>query len=190
HGDMIEWVAGKDGGNVTKVDAATMTVHSGYGSIKADVINAIPAQKAAALAFTMGLTNESGFCPVNMLTFESTIKKEVYVIGDASIAGAMPKSGHSASSQGKICAAAIVNELAGLPMRPVQHVNTCYSLVSGHYGISVAGVYSLQDGKIAEIKGSGGVSPKDASADFRQMEASYALGWYASITKDVWGTGA
>ena len=69
-------------------------------------------------------------------------------------------------------------------------VNTCYSLVAGNYGISVAGVYSLQDGKIAEIKGSGGVSPKDAKPEFRQMEATYALGWYASITKDVWGTGA
>jgi sulfide dehydrogenase [flavocytochrome c] flavoprotein subunit len=48
----------------------------------------------------------------------------------------------------------------------------------------------LQEGKIAEIKGSGGVSPKDAKAEVRQMEASYALGWYASITKDIWGTGA
>lgn len=190
YGDMIEWVAGKDGGKVTKVDAATMTVYSGYGNVKADVINAIPAQKAAALAFKMGLTNESGFCPVDMLTFESKLKKDVYVVGDASIAGAMPKSGHSASSQGKICAAAIVNDLAGLPMQPAQHVNTCYSLISKDYAISVAGVYSLQDGKIAEIKGSGGVSPKDANADFRKMEANYTLGWYASITKDVWGTGA
>jgi sulfide dehydrogenase [flavocytochrome c] flavoprotein subunit len=187
---MIEWVSAKDGGKVTKVDAASMTVYSGYGDIKADVINAIPAQKAAALASKMGLTNESGFCPVNMLTFESTVKKDVYVIGDACIAGAMPKSGHSASSQGKVCAAAIVNDLAGLPMQPAQQVNTCYSLVASNYGISVAGVYSLQDGKIAEVKGSGGVSPKDANADFRQMEATYALGWYASITKDIWGTGA
>ncbi|MBP7901050.1 MAG: FAD-dependent oxidoreductase [Gammaproteobacteria bacterium] len=187
---MIEWVSAKDGGKVTKVDAASMTVYSEYGNIKADVINAIPAQKAAALASKMGLTNESGFCPVDMLTFESKLKKNVYVVGDASIAGAMPKSGHSASSQGKICAAAIVNDLAGLPTEPAQHVNTCYSLVAGNYGISVAGVYSLQDGKIAEIKGSGGVSPKDAKPEFRQMEATYALGWYASITKDVWGTGA
>ena len=75
-------------------------------------------------------------------------------------------------------------------MQPAQHVNTCYSLISKDYAISVAGVYSLQDGKIAEIKGSGGVSPKDANADFRKMEADYTLGWYASITKDVWGTGA
>lgn len=188
YGDMIEWVAAKDGGKVTKVDVDTMTVHSEYGDVKADVINAIPAQKAAPLAFQMGLTNDSGFCPVDMKTFESAIKKDVYVIGDACIAGAMPKSGHSASSQGKICAAAIVNTLAGLPVQEANHVNTCYSLISDKYGISVAGVYSLQDGKIAEIKGAGGVSPKDADAHFREMEATYTFGWYASITHDVWGS--
>lgn len=188
YGDMIEWVAAKDGGKVSKVDANAMVVHADYGDVKADVINAIPAQKAAPLAFAMGLTNDSGFCPVDMKTFESTIKKDVYVIGDACIAGTMPKSGHSASSQGKICAAAVVNALAGKSTPEASHVNTCYSLVSDKYGISVAGVYNLQDGKIAEIKGSGGVSPMDADANFRQMEANYALGWYASITHDVWGS--
>jgi sulfide dehydrogenase [flavocytochrome c] flavoprotein subunit len=186
YGDMIEWVPGKDGGKVSKVDANTMTVYSDLGDIKADVINAIPAQKAGALAFKMGLTNDSGFCPVNMLTFESTLKKDIHVIGDASIAGAMPKSGHAASSQGKTCAAAIVNLLAGKDVLQPTHVNTCYSLVSDKYGISVAGVYMFSDSKIVEIKGAGGVSPKDADANFREMEAIYASGWYNSITNDIW----
>ena len=112
------------------------------------------------------------------------------MLGDAALMGAMPKSGHTANSQGKACAAAIVNNLAGLPMEPAQHVNTCYSLVASNYGISVTAIFSLQEGKIAPIKGVGGVSPKDADLEFRQMEAAYALGWYASMTKDIWGTGA
>jgi sulfide dehydrogenase [flavocytochrome c] flavoprotein subunit len=186
YGDMIEWVPGKDGGKVSKVDVSTMTVHAEMGNVKADVINAIPAQKAGAIAFKMGLTNDSGFCPVNLLTFESTQKKDVHVIGDASIAGAMPKSGHAASSQGKTCAAAIVNILAGKDVLQPTHVNTCYSLVSDKYGISVAGVYMFSDSKIVEIKGAGGVSPKEADATFREMEATYAAGWYSSITNDIW----
>jgi sulfide dehydrogenase [flavocytochrome c] flavoprotein subunit len=65
------------------------------------------------------------------------------------------------------------------------YVNTCYSLVSPDYGISVAAVYRYSDDKgIYKVEGSGGVSPMDGDADFRQQEARYAKGWYDSITAD------
>lgn len=187
YGDMIEWVGVADGGKVSKVDVASMTVFSEMGEIKADVINAIPAQKAGALAFKAGLTNASGFCPIVAGTFESTLKKNIHVMGDASIAGTMPKSAHSAVSHAKMTAAAIVNSLEGKGVLSPVHVNTCYSLVSDKYGISIAGVYNVQGEKIDEIKGAGGVSPHDADAAFREMEATYARGWHSSITQDVWG---
>ena len=41
-------------------------------------------------------------------------------------------------------------------------INTCYSLVAPDYGISVAGVYAPTGGQLAEVPGSGGVSPSDA----------------------------
>lgn len=188
YGDMVEWTGVNDGGKVSKVDVSTMTVYAEAGEIKADVINAIPPQKAGALAFKAGLTNETGFCPVNPTTFESTIKQDIYVIGDAAIAGAMPKSAHSAVSHAKMTAAAVVNALAGKPSFATINANTCYSLVSDNYAISIVGVYSVQDGKIGEIKGAGGVSPAKADSDFRAMEAVYAKGWYSSITQDVWGS--
>lgn len=187
YGDMVEWTGVNDGGKVSKVDVNSMTVYAEAGVIKADVINAIPPQKAGALAFTAGLTNETGFCPINPTTFESTLKKDIYVIGDAAIAGAMPKSAHSAVSHAKMTAAAVVNALTGKTAFSTINANTCYSLVSDKYAISIVGVYSVQDGKIGEIKGSGGVSPVKADADFRAMEAVYAKGWYSSITQDVWG---
>jgi sulfide dehydrogenase [flavocytochrome c] flavoprotein subunit len=187
YGDMIEWVSSTDGGKVSKVDVSTMTVYAESGDVKADVINAIPPQKAGELAFKLGLTNESGFCPVNPHNFESTLKKDVHVIGDASIAGAMPKSGHAASTQAKICAASIVNAFVGTDAADPTYVNTCYSLISDKYGISIAGVYAVQNGKLEEIKGSGGVSPKDADASFRELEATYTKGWYNSVTRDIWG---
>lgn len=189
YGDMIEWVPGTQGGQVESVDVAERTLYSqgGFTSFKGDVINLIPRQRAGAIAQTSGLVNESGWCPVNQLTFESTLYKGVYVIGDASIAGAMPKSGHSANSQGKLVAAAITLDLLEQPMQTPSHVNTCYSLIAPDYGISVAAVYRYQDGSIQSVKGAGGVSPADATADFRLQEARYTRGWYQSITEDIWG---
>lgn len=186
YGDMIEFIPAIDGGVVTKVDVNTMTVYSDYDTVKADVINIIPPQKAGKLAFTAGLTDESGWCPINQETFESTIHRDIHVIGDASIAGKMPKSGHSAASQGKMCAAAIVSQINNWAMPRPKNVNTCYSLIAGDYGISVAAIYEMQDGKIGKVKDSGGVSPTGADEAFRKMEANYARGWYKSITADLW----
>ena len=188
YGNMIQWVAGIDGGKVTKVDAEKMMVYSDYENIKADVINFIPNQKAGKLAFDAGLTNESGWCPVNQETFESKIHSDVYVIGDAAIAGGMPKSGHSAASQAKMCAAAIVSNMHNTAMPRPKNTNTCYSLVGSDYGISVAMVYEMKDGVISGVEGAGGVSPGNADMNFRKMEANYARGWYASITADVWNS--
>lgn len=189
YGDMIEWVPGTQGGQVESVDVAERTLYSqgGFTSFKGDVVNLIPRQRAGAIAHTTGLADESGWCPVDQLTFESSLHKGVYVIGDASIAGAMPKSGHSANSQGKLVAAAITLDLLDQPMEIPSHVNTCYSLIAPDYGISVAAVYRYQDGSIQSVKGAGGVSPTDATADFRLQEARYTRGWYQSITEDIWG---
>ncbi|MFN2308387.1 MAG: FCSD flavin-binding domain-containing protein [Gammaproteobacteria bacterium] len=189
YGEMIEWVPGTQGGQVESVEVATRTLYSqgGLTHFQGDVINLIPRQHAGAIAHTAGLADASGWCPIDQLTFESTLHKGVYVIGDASIAGAMPKSGHSANSQGKLVAAAITLDLLGEPMQTPSHVNTCYSLVAPDYGISVAAVYRYQDGAIKAVEGSGGVSPADAPAAFRTQEAHYTRGWYQSITQDIWG---
>lgn len=184
---MIEWVAKDSGGNVEAIDVKNKIVRTEFDEVKADVINYIPPQKAGKLAFTLGLTNDSGFCPVNQETFESTIQKDVYVIGDSSISGAMPKSGHSASSQAKLCAANIVRTMAGYEAISKKNVNTCYSLIAPDYGISVAAVYDFVDGKIVKVKEGGGVSPTGANPGIRAQEAIFTQGWYKSITNEVWG---
>lgn len=184
---MIDWTSKDSGGQVEKIDVKNKIITTGFDEIRADVINYIPPQKAGKLAFTLGLTNKTNFCPVNQATFESTIHKDVYVIGDSSIAGAMPKSGHSASSQGKLCAANIVRDLAGLDAISKKNVNTCYSLLAPDYGISVAAVYDFVDGKIVKVKEGGGVSPMNATRGERMQEAMFTDGWYKSITNEVWG---
>ena len=46
---------------------------------------------------------------MNATTFESTLHKDIHVLGDACIAGGMPKSGFAANSQGKVTAMAVVD---------------------------------------------------------------------------------
>jgi len=183
--DMIEWMPGSQGGMVTKVDTKTMTVVASGDENKGDVISIIPPQKAGNIAEKMGLTDKKGWCPIDQKTFESKQQKDIHVIGDASIAGKMPKSGYAASNQGKVCAAEIVAAFQGKTLDVSSWVNTCYSLVTPTYGISVAAVYRLSDNAIVPVKGAGGVSPRDAVNSVRRMEAFYAQGWYNSIISDV-----
>ncbi|MGE5155015.1 MAG: FCSD flavin-binding domain-containing protein [Bdellovibrio bacteriovorus] len=185
YGDMIEWVSGAEGGIIESIDPKTRTLTGSVEEFKADVINLIPHQKAGVLAEKAGLTNETGWCPVNQQTFESSLHPNVYVIGDAAIAGAMPKSGYAANSQGKVCAAAIVAAVNGQPAPAPSYVNTCYSIIAPDHGISVAGVYQLQDGKIVEVPGAGGLSPADADARTRAVEVKFAIGWFRNITADM-----
>ena len=187
YGDVIDWRAVSKGGKVLSVDAETMTVNTSAGPVKGGVINVIPPQRAGKIAFAAGLTNETGWCPVNPITFESTIHPGIHVIGDACIAGAMPKSGFAASSQGKVTAASIVRLLQGKVPAPPSLVNTCYSLVGPGYGISVAAVYKLTSDGIVKIKDSGGLTPMDADDDQLSEEATYARGWYNNIAQDIWG---
>ncbi len=186
---MIAWVAGKDGGKVESVDPATMTVKSGFGNQKGDVVNIIPPQRAGAIAQSAGLTADNGWCPVDPMTFASTKAANVYVVGDASIAGAMPKSGSSANAQGKVAAGAILASLAGKPAPAPALNNICYSLVTPDYGISVTDVYQVtKDKGITATPNAGGLSvrtPTDLGE--RKLEAAYARGWYRNISADSWG---
>jgi sulfide dehydrogenase [flavocytochrome c] flavoprotein subunit len=182
---MIDWIGQDKGGDWKRIDAKNMSVHSEFVDLKADVINAIPPQKAGAIAASAGLTDDSGWCPVDGKTFESQLHPGIHVIGDASIADPLPKSGYAANSEAKVCAFAVVSMLKGVEVPTPTWVNTCYSLVGPRYGISVAMVYALTaDGKIGKVEGSGGVSGPDTS---RRKEASFAESWYDNIVYDTFG---
>lgn len=188
YGNMIEWVPGSKNGKVIKVHTKDMMVETDFEKVKGSVINVIPPQSAASIAIKAGLTNQTGFCPVDPATFESTQQKGIHVVGDASIAWVMPKSGFTANSEAKVAAAACVAILNGKTPNPSPvYSNTCYSLLGPDYGISIVGVYEIAEGKVAEVKGSGGVSPLGANAVRRKAEYDYGFGWLTSITQDSWG---
>jgi len=184
---MIEWLPGSESGGlgVVAVDVAAMTVSTEFDDFKGDVINMIPPQKAGRIAENSGVTDDAGWCPVHLDTFESTIVEGIHIIGDASIATGMPKSGYAANSQAKVCAAAVVAMLNEEAMGTPSYVNTCYSVVAPDYGISVAAVYRLADDKSSIEQIAGGLTPSDASDYARQREVQYAYSWFENIAHDM-----
>jgi sulfide dehydrogenase [flavocytochrome c] flavoprotein subunit len=185
---MIEWVKASDtNGGVTRVDANAGTVSTEFDTHKPAVANIIPAQKAGDIAHTAGLTDESGWCPIDGKTFESTIHKGIHVIGDAAIQAPLPKSGYAANSEAKVTAAAVVDLVNGREPGEPSWVNTCYSIVAPEDGISVAMVYNLVDGKVAKVKGAGGLTPADSSPGDRKREYEYAHSWFNNVTQDIFG---
>ena len=185
--DHLEWVALSKGGRVTSIDAGTQTFITEFGEYKAAVANVIPPQKAGGAAFLAGAVDQTGWCPIDPVTFESKRSPNVHVVGDATIAGGMPKSAFTANAQAKVCAAAVVDLLAGrTPVQP-KLINTCYSLVAPDYGISVAGVYEPVNGVLTDVPGAGGVSPIEAPRAERAQEALFAEGWFNTITAEVFG---
>jgi sulfide dehydrogenase [flavocytochrome c] flavoprotein subunit len=184
---LIEWVALSQGGKVTSVDPATNTLVTDFATHHVQVANVIPPQRAGRIAEIAGVTDKSGWCPINPVSLESTQVPNIHVIGDACIAGAMPKSAFSANAQAKTCAGAIVALLAGATPTSPKLINTCYSLVAPDYGISIAGVYQPRNGLFADIEGAGGTSPLDAPRDVRAREAIYARSWFETIGAEVFG---
>lgn len=183
----LEWVSLANGGKTVEVDAGDMTVVTEFGRHKGAVVNVIPPQRAGAIANVSGIADRSGWCPIDPVSLESRLAPNVHVIGDAAIAGGMPKSAFSANAQAKHCAVAVAAMLRGEPAPPPKLINTCYSLVAPNYGISVAGVYQPANGLLADVEGAGGTSPRDASREFRAREAIYAAAWFEIITGSVYG---
>lgn len=184
---LLEWLALSEDGRVASVEPDTNTFVTDFDRHRADVANVIPPQQAGRIAALAGVADRTGWCPIDPVTFESRLQPSMHVIGDAATTGAMAKSAFAAHGQAKVCANAIVALLRGDRPQPSKLINTCYSLVAPDYAISVAGVYAPVDGQLMDVEGAGGVSPLEASADFRAREAAYAEAWFRTITRDVFG---
>src|SRR5262249_57491689 len=108
---------------------------------KADVANVIPPQRAGQIATVAGVTDRTGWCPVDPITFESQLVPNVHVVGDSAIAGAMPKAASAANAEGRICATAIAQLLKGEMPQPRELASSCYSLIAPDFALAIAGKY-------------------------------------------------
>ncbi|HZR01699.1 MAG TPA: NAD(P)/FAD-dependent oxidoreductase [Burkholderiales bacterium] len=168
-----------------EVDAGTKTAKLEFEDVRADVLNVVPPQRAGQIAAGAGLiTANDKWCEVDFLTFESTVKKDIYVLGDAVLAApAMPKSGHMANQHGKACAAAIIARLHDQPVDPAPMLsNTCYSFVSDKDAIHIASVhqYDVAQKTFLPVAGSAGVSSAPSA-----REGEYAQAWGKNIWADM-----
>ena len=184
---LIEWVSLSNGGALSSVDAATKTLSTDFDTYKAAVASIIPPQKAGRIAELAGVADRTGWCPVDPVTFASKLQPNIHVIGDAAIAGAMPRSASAAHSQAGICAAAIVALLSGKSPAAPTLTSSCYSLIAPNYAISQRGTYRPADDQYAEADGGPIVSAQDAPPAVRQAEATEADAWFRTITGAVFG---
>lgn len=182
--NMIDWISASREGLIEYIDVRRKRVITEFGEHRADLLNVIPPQQAGSLAHAAGLADETGWCPVDVRTFESTRVPSVYVIGDACIAAPMPKSAFAANSQAKVCAAAIAAIAEGRAPGLPSLINHCYSFLGADYAISVTGVYEFSPKENALVASSSGETPMTAD---RSVEARQAHAWEQNFRLDVFG---
>ncbi len=184
---LIEWTPVGSSGLVTSVDAKTRTLSTDFDKYKAAVANVIPPQKAGHAGELAGVADRTGWCPVDPTTFESKQQPNIHVIGDAAIAGAMPRAASAAQAQAQICAAAIAALFAGkTPAAPTLR-SSCFSLIAPDYAISQRSTFRPANGQYEESPPGIVVSPRNAAAAVRSGEAKEADAWFAEITATVFG---
>lgn len=184
---MIEWVPGSKSGKVMSVDASTLTVSTGFDDYKAAVANIIPAQRAGGIAVRAGLDQGTGYCAIDPVTFESRVHKRIYVLGDATIAGEMPKSGFSANSQAKACGRAILADTGGKTASPAKLLNICYSMAEPDYAFSIVDAFTVKGDTLRLTFDDNRTTHLGASDDEHRREAQSARSWYANITTEMFG---
>jgi sulfide dehydrogenase [flavocytochrome c] flavoprotein subunit len=182
---LIERIALSQGGRVTSVEAATNTIVTDFGNYTADVASVIPPQKAGRIAEIAGAADNTGWCPIDPVSFGSKLVPNIHVIGDACIAGQLPKSASAAHAQANACAAAIVNMMSGKPPETPRLTGACYNTVEPGYAFSLSGVYQPKDGQFVEVESA--TSPVNAPREERRREAERADNWFKTITVDIFG---
>jgi NADPH-dependent 2,4-dienoyl-CoA reductase/sulfur reductase-like enzyme len=181
---IIEWIPGAmTGGGVKRVDAKAgeLTTIDGQ-KFKGAALNVIPPQSAGEIAIRAGLT-EGDWCPVHFATFASRKAADVYVLGDAAMAKAMPKSAFSANNQAKAVANAIAADLAGRDPYPPRFRNTCWSLIAPRNSVKIGAGYQPAADHLEAVETF--ISKPDEPDSVRSANYEESLSWYASITSDI-----
>ena len=182
---MIEWLPRQFTGGIQAVDVKGRLVKTAGDTFKADVANVIPAQEAGQLAQEAGLVDQSGWCPIDPMTFESKLQPGIHVIGDAAKAGNMAKSAFASNSQAKVCAFAILAALTGSERFAPHLFNTCFTFLASDDAVTSVISYRAEPEtiRISDIF----ISKVGENAETRRKAVREAGGWYGAFTHDVFG---
>jgi NADH dehydrogenase FAD-containing subunit len=181
HGNVIEYHANAE---VTSVDPATMSLITTAGTIRGDVINMIPRQRAGALIATAGLNNatEGRFAGVNVLSYASTVSSasKVHIIGDSS-ATTQPKAGHIANQEAKVCADAVSRILSGGSPDPAPVTNSaCFSTITMSQASWLTAVFQYNPAWLNPATGTTGPAMVPAAAS-----SAASTGWNSGNFEDM-----
>lgn len=188
HPQRIEWVGRASDGQVVRADAKRRELVSEFGQRhQAAVINLIPPQRAASVAQRSGLTDASGWIPIDPASFACRQAEHIYAVGDACIAAPMPKSAFSAHAQAQWAVQALLAQWQGEPLPTPQLQNICYSLLVPEQAVSIGARYQVQAGLLQEVPGTAHLSALDGSVQQRGHEAALAQAWYQQICRAIWG---
>ena len=179
---MIEWLDPATHGGIKNVNAETMEIETDIDTFKADAASVIPGQRAGSIAMAAGV-NDGNWCHIMPATMASKADPNIYVLGDASVAASMPKSGFSANSQAKVAANAIRGELTGSRVYDARFANTCWSLIATNDGVKVGANYKAGAEKIDVVDKF--VSQGGESDAVRKETYEESIGWYNGITADM-----
>jgi sulfide dehydrogenase [flavocytochrome c] flavoprotein chain len=182
---MIDWLDPQAHGGITELVPSANEVRTARSTYRAALVNVIPAQRAGSIARDAALVDDSGFCPIHPDSMRSPIDENVFVIGDACIAGDMPKSAFSANSQAKVAAMVIRADLVAARMLPASYMNTCWSLIADSDCVKVGGMYAPAEGKIKAINTF--VSKAGEDNQLRAANVQEAKDWYDGFVRDAFG---
>jgi sulfide dehydrogenase [flavocytochrome c] flavoprotein subunit len=179
--DLIEYVPGSE---LQQVDVATKTVRTSFDTVRSDVLNIIPPQRAGRIAQDAGLANiERRWCEVDVLSYESKVLPRVHVIGDAIEAG-LPKSAYMANVQAKTCAHAVVALMQGQAPDPEPTFsNICYSFIDDRQAMHVSALYRYDAARKSMHSDKGNILSDHAS----EQEGVDAEAWAQRIWGDTLG---
>jgi len=170
-------------------------------TINAHVLNPIPPHRATGSSSggwiaNAGLNNslsngapDGRWCVVDVLSYESTAVAGVHVIGDASSCG-LPKAGHVANQEAKICADAIIRILGGQQpdASPVAN-SACYSPITASTASWLTAVYQYDPtSRKMMVAANGGVTSSAkateagaiSNGNFQQMNT-----WFNTLMGDT-----
>lgn len=179
---MVEWIGSDIHGGIKNVNPETLEIETDLDTFKADAASVVPAQKAGSISMAAGVT-DGDWAPIIPATMASKADPNIHVLGDASVASAMPKSGFSANSQAKVCANAVRGALTGSKVFEPRFANTCWSLIDTDNGVKVGANYKAGAEKIEVVDKF--ISKTGESDDVRKATYQESEGWYNGITADM-----
>ena len=182
---MVEWVNPEFGGADVAVRPETMEVLIEGEAEAVDVCNVIPAQKAGRIVELAGLSDESGWAPIDPANMRSRLDTNAWVLGDSANASEMPKSAVAANSQAAVVVQSLLGDLAGRPVPSAVYVNTCWSVIAPEDSVKVGGAYEPAGDHIASTGGF--ISQPHEDAETRRLTYEESFDWYEALTTDIFG---